>query len=126
MVSVYARGRSTEAPMTGIEFTNRSKVTPAWRVNSGNSDANINENTGAGITCMKSTRSFLSKSSTFHVNGGVYHTLYVTYISNYPLKCLTHGNLIATPNINYKISFSYNLLVLRLVHTVCSLQSYLM
>ena len=92
MASVYARGRSTEAPMTGIEFTNRSKITPAWRVNPGNSDSNTDENTGAGITSMKSTRSFLSKSSTFYVDSDVYHTLYVTYTSNYPLKCPTPWN----------------------------------
>ncbi|KAL5534708.1 hypothetical protein ACEPAG_1172 [Sanghuangporus baumii] len=33
MAAIYARARSKEAPMVGIEFTNRAQTVPAWRVN---------------------------------------------------------------------------------------------
>ena len=32
MSSTYARMRSTEAPMQGLEFTDRAKTIPVWRV----------------------------------------------------------------------------------------------
>lgn len=34
MAAIYGRARSTEAPMDGLEFTNRANTVPAWRVNS--------------------------------------------------------------------------------------------
>ena len=36
MSSTFGRARSTEAPMVGIEFTNRAKTIPAWRVGADN------------------------------------------------------------------------------------------
>lgn len=57
MASVYARARSKEAPMTGIEFTNRASTTPVWRANSGNMDVNAGSNAGQCCTSMKRTHS---------------------------------------------------------------------
>ncbi|KAI5119799.1 hypothetical protein M0805_006596 [Coniferiporia weirii] len=39
MSTMYARARSTEAPMTGIEFTNRTNTIPAWRLDANNQNA---------------------------------------------------------------------------------------
>ncbi|KAH8120725.1 Di-sulfide bridge nucleocytoplasmic transport domain-containing protein [Phellopilus nigrolimitatus] len=39
MSTTYGRARSTEAPMSGIEFTNRARTIPAWRVDAQNQNA---------------------------------------------------------------------------------------
>lgn len=35
MSAIYGRMRGTEAPMQGLEFTNRPKSIPAWRTDYG-------------------------------------------------------------------------------------------
>ncbi|EJD04486.1 uncharacterized protein FOMMEDRAFT_19705 [Fomitiporia mediterranea MF3/22] len=48
MSAVYARARSKEAPMVGIEFTNRSKTIPAWRVDMQDKE-NMDNNNNASL-----------------------------------------------------------------------------
>ena len=40
MAAIYARARSKEAPMVGIEFTNRTRTIPAWRMEQEKENAN--------------------------------------------------------------------------------------